>query len=87
MSRCLGIAAVYRAMFFAWTATGVFMLLAPARIGNLIHDSFGLYPQVRKGDRDRKLILRLVGIGLIAFAVNFARHVAALTATERRSGS
>jgi hypothetical protein len=79
MSRFIGIAGLYLAMFFAWTAAGLFMLLAPARFGNLIHDSFGLYPEVRRGDWCKKLILRVVGLGLLAFAANFAMRVAALS--------
>jgi hypothetical protein len=79
MSRFLGIAGLYFAMFFGWTAAGLFMLVAPARFGNLIHDSFGLYPQVRRGDWGKKLILRLLGLGLLGFAANFAFRVAALS--------
>jgi hypothetical protein len=78
MSRFLGIAGVYVAMFFAWTAAGLFMLLAPVRFGNLIHDSFGLYSQVRSGDWGKKVILRLLGLGLLGFAANFALRVATL---------
>ena len=78
MSRLLGIVGIYVLMFFAWTAAGLFMLLAPVRFGNLVHDSFGLYPQVRGGDWGKKLILRLLGLGLLGFAANFALRVASL---------
>jgi hypothetical protein len=78
MSRLLGIAAVYLAMFFAWIAVGLFMLLAPERFGNLIHDSFGLYPEVSRKDWGRKLILRIIGIGLLGFAAHLAIRVATL---------
>jgi len=80
MSRVLGIVAVYLAMFLAWIAAGLFMLLAPARFGNLVHDSFGLYPEVRRQDWGKKLFLRLLGAGLLAFAVHFALRAAALIA-------
>ena len=76
MSRVLGIVAIYVLMFFAWTAAGLFMLFAPERFGNLVHDSFGLYPEVRRKDWGRKLILRLIGIGLLGFAGHFAIQVA-----------
>jgi hypothetical protein len=79
MSRVIGIVAVYLAMFFAWLTAGLLMVFAPARIGNLIHDSFGLYPRVGRKDWGRKLILQLAGVGLIAFALRFAFRVAALT--------
>ena len=78
MSRVLGIVAIYVIMFLAWTGVGLFMLLAPARFGNLIHDSYGLYPEIRHKDWGRKLVLRLAGIGLLGFAVHFALRVAAL---------
>jgi hypothetical protein len=78
MSRVLGIVAVYVLMFLAWITVGLFMLIAPVRFGNLVHDSFGLYPEVRRDHWGRKLILRLVGIGLLGFAVHFAFRVAAL---------
>jgi hypothetical protein len=78
VSRVLGIVAIYVIMFLAWTGVGLFMLLAPARFGNLIHDSYGLYPEIRHKYWGRKLVLRLAGIGLLGFAVHFALRVAAL---------
>jgi hypothetical protein len=60
MSRILGILAVYVLMFLAWVAAGLLMLFAPSRFGNLIHDSFGLYPEVRHKDWGKKLILRFL---------------------------
>jgi hypothetical protein len=78
MSRVIGIVAIYAVMFLAWTGVGLFMLVAPARFGNLVHDSYGLYPEVRPKDWGRKLILRLAGIGLLGFAGHFALRVAAL---------
>ena len=78
MTRLLGIAALYIVMFLAWISVGLSMLIAPGRFGNLIHDSYGLYPQVHRNDWGKKLILRLIGAGLIAFAVHFALRVAAL---------
>jgi hypothetical protein len=79
MSRVLGIVAVYALMFIAWTVTGLFMLFAPERCGNLIHDSFGLYPEVRRADWGKKLILRTAGICLLDFATHFALRIAALS--------
>ncbi len=78
MSRLLGIVAIYAAMFLGWIVAGLFMLFDPARCGNLIHDSFGLYPQVGRHDWGKKLILRLGGIGLLGFAVHFALRAGAL---------
>lgn len=78
MSRLLGIVAIYAVMFLAWTAVGLFMLLAPGRFGSLVHDSYGLYPEVRRNDWGKKLVLRLIGIGLLGFAAHFAFRAAAL---------
>ena len=72
MTRLLGIVVIYALMFLAWTGAGLFLLIFPVRAGNLIHDSFGLYPEVRQNDHGRKTILRAIGVGLLAFAVHLA---------------
>jgi hypothetical protein len=68
MSRLLGIAFLYIAMMAGWIGVGLFMLLAPARFGNLVHDSLMLFPAVKPGDWGKKVFLRIVGIALLAFA-------------------
>ena len=78
MSRLLAIAFLYALMFLAWLGVGLFVLLAPVRFGNLVHDSFGLFPEVASYDWGKKLILRLLGIALLGFAAHFAIAVAAL---------
>jgi len=78
MSRLLGVALLYSLMFLGWTGVGVFMVLAPARAGNLIHDSFGLFPPVLSGDWGKKLVLRLIGVALLGFAIHFALAVRGL---------
>jgi hypothetical protein len=76
MSRFLGVVALYIAMFVGWTGVGAFLLFAPVRAGNLIHDSFGLFPEVRPNDRGKKVVLRIAGLALWAFAVRFALDIA-----------
>src|ERR1700689_33433 len=71
MNRLLGIAFLYLAMMLGWIGVGLFMLFAPGRVGNLIHDSLMLFPAVSSGDWGKKLFHRLVGLGLIAFAIRF----------------
>jgi hypothetical protein len=44
----------------------------------LLHHNVGVFPEVQKADWGRKLFVRLVGAGFLAFAVHFARGVAAL---------
>ena len=51
---------------------GCFLLLTPVRAGNLLHDAFLVFPQVRRDDRLKKLCLRLLGAGLIVLAVKAA---------------
>ena len=76
MSRFIGAVFVYVKMVPAACAgVGLFMLIAPARFGNLIDESFQLFPEVRPGDWGKKLFLRLVGIGLLAFAVRFMLRI------------
>jgi len=78
MTRLLGIVFIYVLMFLAWTGAGIFLLFAPVRAGNLIHESFGLFPEVRRADRGKKLILQLAGLGVLAFAARFALRIAQL---------
>jgi hypothetical protein len=78
LSRLLGIIALYLLMFLGWAGVGLSLLCAPARVGNLIHNSFGLLPEVEQHHRGKKLVLRLVGVGLLAFAVRFVFGVVAL---------
>ncbi len=76
MSRLLGIVLIYAAMMAAWTGVGLFMLLAPARFGNLVHDNLNLFPEVQRRDWGKKLFVRLVGLGLLAFATRLAIRIA-----------
>jgi hypothetical protein len=78
MSRLLGIVLVYALMFLGWTGVGLFMIVAPVRFGNLVHESFGFFPHVEDGDWGKKLILRLVGVGFLGFATRFAFGIIAL---------
>jgi hypothetical protein len=78
LSRLLGIIALYLLMFAGWAGVGLLLLCAPARAANLIHNSFGLLPEVAQHHRGKKLVLRLIGVGLLAFAGRFAFGVFAL---------
>lgn len=78
MSRLLGLVALYVLMFLGWAGLGLSLILAPGRVGNLVHDSLGLFPPVAPGDRAKKFFLRLVGAALLAFAARFALRVFAL---------
>ena len=76
MSRLLGIVFIYAAMILAWTGVGRFMLVAPVRFGNLVHDNLQLFPEINRGDWGNKLFLRLLGIGLLAFAIRLIVRIA-----------
>ena len=71
MNRLLGIAFLYLAMMLGWIGVGLFMLFAPGRFGNLVHDSVMLFSEVKRGDWGKKLIVRVLGIGLLVFAGRF----------------
>lgn len=75
MSRFIGIVFVYMAMVLACGGIGLFMLLSPARFGNLVNESFGLFPEVGPGDWGKKLFLRFLGIALLAFAARFVLRI------------
>ncbi|MGA2593627.1 MAG: hypothetical protein ABSH32_27240 [Bryobacteraceae bacterium] len=71
MIRALGAVLVYFVMLGAWVAVGLFIVIAPGRFGNLVNESFGLFPAVGARDWGKKLFLRLVGLGLLSFAARF----------------
>jgi len=71
MIRAFGAVLVYFVMLGAWVAVGLFIVIAPRRFGNLVNESFGLFPTVGAGDWGKKLFLRLIGMGLLAFAARF----------------
>jgi hypothetical protein len=77
-TRVLGPLLLYVVMFLGWVGVGLVMVLAPARFGNLLHHNVGVFPEVQKSDWGKKLLLRLVGAGFLAFAVHFAAGVADL---------
>jgi hypothetical protein len=70
-------------MFLGWAGVGLFMLLAPGRFGNFLHYDVGVFPEVQKADWGKKLFVRLVGAGFVAFAVHFARNFADLVQQAR----
>ncbi|HXP88400.1 MAG TPA: hypothetical protein VN841_26970 [Bryobacteraceae bacterium] len=76
MSRLLGVVLFYVAMVLACSGVGLFMLIAPARFGNLVHESLLLYPEVNPGDWGKKLVLRLLGTGFLAFGIRLVIQIA-----------
>ena len=78
MARLVGLAWFFLLMFFGWIGAGLFMLFAPVRFGNLIHESFGLLPRMTPSDSGKKLAIRIVGLALLGFAARFAFGVGLL---------
>ncbi len=72
MSRLLGVVGIYGLMMLGWTGVGIFMLIAPARFGNAIHESFGLLAAVGPRATGKKLLVRIAGLALLGFAARFA---------------
>ena len=83
MTRLLGPLLLYVLMFLGWTGVGLFLLLAPRRFGNFIHHNVGVFPEIGKPDWGKKLLIRSMGAGLLAFAVHFAFGVADLIEQAR----
>ena len=71
MLRALAMLLIYCAMLGVWLAAGLFMTIAPQRFGNLVNESFGLFPAVGAHDWGKKLLVRLLGLGLLAFGGRF----------------
>jgi hypothetical protein len=78
MTRLLAVVGRYGLMLLGWTGIGIFMLIAPARFGNAIHESFGLFPVVGLRDTGKKLLVRIAGLALLGFAARFALGVSRL---------
>jgi hypothetical protein len=71
MGRVIGIVAIYAAMFLAWTAVGLFMLISPARFGNLVHDSYGLYPEIGRSVWPGRLKVQEISGDIVARTIVF----------------
>jgi len=71
VTRLLGVVGMYGLMLLGWTVVGIFMLVAPARSGNAIHESFGLFPAIGPRDTGKKLLVRIAGLSLLGFAARF----------------
>jgi hypothetical protein len=82
MSRLIGIVAIYLLMLLGWIAIGAFLVIAPARVGNLMNDSFGLFPRVGPHDWGKKSFLRIAGLGFLAFAIRFLMRILELASQE-----
>jgi len=74
---------LYVVMFLGWTGVGLLMLLAPVRFSKLVQDNAGVLPEFGSSDWGKKLIVRVIGAGLLVFACRFAIRVADLV---RQSG-
>jgi hypothetical protein len=83
VTRLLGPLLIYIVMFLGWTGVGLCMLVAPGRFGNLLHHNVGVFPEIQKADWGKKLFVRMVGTGFLAFAVRFALGVADLVRPAR----
>jgi hypothetical protein len=62
---------LYVVLPVAWLSLGAFMLLAPVRFAYFIHENFVLLPRIGPRDHGWKLLIRVMGAGLLAFAVRF----------------
>ena len=76
MNHLIGIVFLHAPMMLAWPGAGLFMLIASTRFGNLVHDNLYLFPEVSPGDWGKKLVLRLIGIGLLAFDIRMIVRIA-----------
>jgi len=77
LSRILAFGFLYAAMFLGWVGVGLWMLLAPGSIVNFVRDNIALIGENRPSCA-AKLLVRLAGAGLVAFATRFAFRFAEL---------
>lgn len=69
---------LYLILPIAWLSLGTFMVLAPVRFAHFIHENFVLLPQIGQRDAGWKFLIRVMGAGLLAFAVRFVWKTALL---------
>jgi hypothetical protein len=62
---------LYLVLPVIWLSLGAFMILKPVRFAHFIHENFVLLPRISQRDRGWKLVIRLGGAALCAFAVRF----------------
>lgn len=78
ISRILVFGLLYVAMFLGWIAVGLFMLLAPATFINFVRDNVAVMAHNPPSGRS-KFFIRLIGAGLLAFAMRFVFRIAELS--------
>jgi hypothetical protein len=78
ISRIFVFGILYVAMFLGWIAVGLFMLFAPATFINFVRDNIAVLAEGPPGVRS-KLFIRLIGAGLLAFAMRFMFRIAELS--------
>jgi len=78
MSRLLGVVSIYVVMLLGIAGFSLFVIVAPGRFGNLLHDSLNLFPEVHRADWGKRLFLRGLGLALLAFAVRVVIRIVSL---------
>lgn len=76
--RILAGVVLYLILPVIWLSLGTFMILTPVRFAHFIHENFVLLPQISQRDTGWKLVIRLGGAALFAFAVRFVWKAAQL---------
>lgn len=62
---------LYIVLPIIWLSLGTVMMCRPVRFAHFIHENFVLLPQIGPRDKGWKLLIRVVGASLFAFAVRF----------------
>jgi hypothetical protein len=62
---------LYLVLPIIWLSLGTVMMLAPVRFAHFIHENFVLLPHIGQRDTGWKLVIRIGGAALFAFAVRF----------------
>jgi hypothetical protein len=62
---------LYLVLPIIWLALGAVMMFTPVRFAHFIHENFVLLPEIGQRDSGWKLLIRVAGAALFAFAVRF----------------
>jgi len=69
--RILAGVVLYLVLPVLWLSLGAAMVLTPVRFAHFVNENFVLLPRIGPRDTGWKLAIRVVGAGLLAFAVRF----------------
>jgi len=54
---------------------GCYLLVEPTRAGNFLNEVFALFPEVRHGERAKRILYQMFGVGLMSVSVFYGLQI------------